>query len=106
MFWRNILFFKLSHNSVRYERSSVSCLCLGPSLPRALRDASMITSPDGKGVILIGGHDVFGVQSILYQLNCTISGCKWHEMKQVLEIGRSSFVAMIIPDSLTNCTKP
>jgi hypothetical protein len=25
-FWRNILFFKLLHNKVRYGRSSVSCL--------------------------------------------------------------------------------
>jgi hypothetical protein len=28
--WRNILFFKLSHNKVRYWRSSVSCLWLPP----------------------------------------------------------------------------
>jgi hypothetical protein len=30
-FWRNILFFKLSHNRVRYRQSSVDCLCLKPS---------------------------------------------------------------------------
>jgi hypothetical protein len=27
-FWRNILFFKLSHNRVRYRQSIVDCLCL------------------------------------------------------------------------------
>jgi hypothetical protein len=62
----------------------------------------MITSPDGKGVIIFGGSD----QSSLYQLNCDDeSGCKWDEMEQRLKVARSDFVAMIIPDRLTNCIK-
>jgi hypothetical protein len=69
-----------------------------------------LTSPDGKGVILIGGWEVpDGPQNqtaTLYRLNCEdFFGCNWQEMEQKLKVGRRNFVAMIIPDSLTNCTK-
>jgi hypothetical protein len=66
---------------------------------------SMITSPDGNGVILIGGNDGSNYLSSLYRLNCIQSGCYWQEMEQKLKVARDYFVSMMIPDSLTNCTK-
>jgi hypothetical protein len=68
----------------------------------------MVTSPDGQGVIVIGGATFIPTedQSALYQLNCNESGCEWHEMEQKLKIARERFVAMLIPDILTNCSKP
>jgi hypothetical protein len=64
----------------------------------------MVTTPYGKGVILIGGtnDDITGT---LYQLNCEESGCKWDEMEQKLKVSRSLIVAFLIPLNLTNCTK-
>jgi hypothetical protein len=66
----------------------------------------MLPSPDGQGVILMGGSDTNNaIQSSMYKLICDQLGCKWSEMEQQLIIARSSLVAMLIPNQLTNCTK-
>jgi hypothetical protein len=71
-----------------------------------LYGASLLPSPDGQGVIVIGGYsDGDGVQSSMYKLICDQLECKWSEMEQQLQIARRYFVAMLIPDALTNCTK-
>jgi hypothetical protein len=63
-------------------------------------------SPDGQGVIVIGGNSYRdGDQSSMYKLICDQLGCKWSEMEQQLQIARNYLVAMLIPDTLTNCTK-
>jgi hypothetical protein len=65
----------------------------------------MLTSPDGQGVILMGGNS-YGYQSSIYKLICDQLECKWSEMEQQLKIPRYDFVAMLIPDTFkTNCTK-
>jgi hypothetical protein len=72
-----------------------------------LWSASLLPSPDGQGVIVIGGFsstdDEF--QSSIYKLICDQLECTWSEMEQQLKIARSNLVAMLIPDALTNCTK-
>jgi hypothetical protein len=71
-----------------------------------LYGASLLPSPDGQGVIVIGGYsDGDAFQSSIYKLICDQLGCKWSEMEQQLKIARSYLVAMLIPDTLTNCTK-
>jgi hypothetical protein len=71
-----------------------------------LYGASLLTSPDGQGVIVIGGYsNGDGYQSSIYKLICDQLECKWSEMEQQLKIARANFVAMLIPDILTNCTK-
>jgi hypothetical protein len=68
--------------------------------------ASLVPSPDGQGVIVIGGYsNGDGVQSSMYKLICDQLECKWSAMEQQLKIARSHVVAMLIPDTLTNCTK-
>jgi hypothetical protein len=57
--------------------------------------------------MLMGGHSTTGNadQSSIYKLICDQLGCKWSEMEQQLIIPRRFFVAMLIPDTLTNCNK-
>jgi hypothetical protein len=63
--------------------------------------ASLLPSPDGQGVIVIGGYSSDGI----YKLICDQLECKWSEMEQQLKFARLLSVAMLIPDTLTNCTK-
>jgi hypothetical protein len=72
-----------------------------------LYGASLLPSPDGQGVILIGGYSGtdYAYQSLIYKLICDQLGCKWSIMEQQLKIARSFSVAMLIPDNLTYCTK-
>jgi hypothetical protein len=73
-----------------------------------LTGASLLTSPDGQGVILIGGFSIYsnGHQSSIYKLICDQLECKWSEMEQQLKIARQLSVAILIPDTFkTNCTK-
>jgi hypothetical protein len=71
-----------------------------------LVSASLLPSPDGQGVILMGGlNSDYVPQSSIYKLICDQLGCKWSEMEQQLKNARSFLVAMLIPDALTNCTK-
>ena len=66
----------------------------------------MITSPDEKGVIVIGGDLKPGntQQDKIYELKCTnsLETCKWVTLQQKLKYARESFVAMLIPDSLAH----
>jgi hypothetical protein len=72
-----------------------------------LSAASLLPSPDGQGVILMGGY--LGTEdrhsTSIHKLICDQLGCKWSEMEQQLKIARQRFVSMLIPDTLTNCTK-
>jgi hypothetical protein len=73
-----------------------------------LYGASLLPSPDGQGVIVIGGYSATdnAYQSSMYKLICDQLGCNWSEMEQQLKIPRRHFVAMLIPDTFkTNCTK-
>jgi hypothetical protein len=71
-----------------------------------LTGASLLPSPDGQGVIVIGGYSAGdGYQSSIYKLICDQLECKWSEMEQQLQIARYSAVAMLIPNHLTTCTK-
>ena len=76
----------------------------GPDLPVSLTQHAMVPSPDGQGVLVIGG-DVGNdnVQGSIYQLKCSstsLDSCYWITLEQKLKYAREAFVAMLIPDSL------
>jgi hypothetical protein len=99
-FWSSRIVINLDCNVVIFY------LIAGPKLPKKLYGASLLTSPDGQGVILIGGWSATdGYQSSIYKLIYDQLEWKWSEMEQQLQIARRYFVAMLIPDTLTNCTK-
>ena len=76
---------------------------LGPDLPKPL-EAHQMVSVDGT-VIAIGGYSNDGCYSkSLYKLECS-DDCHWKEMSQKLTAAREWFVAMTIPDEMTNCQK-
>ena len=56
-------------------------------------------------VVAIGGYSKDDQSSSLIKLVCSIDECQWTEMSQKLEVARCLFVAMLIPDEMTNCHK-
>ncbi len=66
----------------------------------------MVTSPNGQGVIIIGGKKSGKVNtSDLLKLNCDIKneGCKWVKMSQRLKVGRRFHEAFYIPNAMSDC---
>ena len=69
----------------------------------------MVTSPDDRGVIVIGGWkissdtDVYqnSVTNSLFELRDTSS--EWTTLNQTLQHGRTFFVAFYVPTELTDC---
>lgn len=58
-------------------------------------------------VVAIGGYkNLIGYSDRLYKLSCTEgSPCEWIEMRQKLKVARHYFVAIMIPNELTECVK-
>ena len=74
----------------------------GPKLLKPLYAAAMV--PLRHSVVVIGG--VSGIneyQSSIHSLSCNEDDCQWTTLKQELKVPRMQSVAMMIPDSLTNC---
>ena len=66
----------------------------------------MVTSPDGGGVMIVGGEDrTNNVRSSkILELRAGGSGVvDWQEVDQELENGRNSHVVIPVPDSITTC---
>ena len=79
----------------------------GEPMPLYLGHHSMIPSPNGKGVLVIGGetrNSNGNFEDKIYELKCTnsLEDCKWTTLKQELKYGRKIFISMLIPDSLAN----
>lgn len=81
----------------------------GPDLPYFVYKSQMVTSSDGKGIILIGGNqggrsDVDPSVKLL-QLKREANGwaSSWTTMKQKLKYGRQEHVAIPISNELTTC---
>ena len=70
----------------------------GPDLPQACSYSSMV-SYEG-GVILLGCDEN---PDAIYALISINGGLKWIELTQKLQFPRTSALAMLIPDELTNC---
>ena len=72
----------------------------GPSLPTTCRFPTMVSNPDGRGVILLG---FYVTQDTLYELKNVDGILTWREMPQKFKYPRKSTVVMLIPDNLANC---
>ena len=76
-------------------------LPLGPNLPQPCAQSSMVTSPDGQGVILLGCDK--NPESI-YELREIDGVFSWRKMSQKLKHPRTLSVAMSIPNEFVTCT--
>jgi hypothetical protein len=72
----------------------------GPSLPRVTYGAALVQTPDGTGVVHIGGE--FN-QKDLVELKCSSRSCNWSLMEQKLSFDRMYHVAIHVPDSFVVC---
>jgi hypothetical protein len=60
----------------------------------------MLPTPDGTGVVIIGGYDP---ERDIYELKCSIGFCNWSLMEQHLSVDRLLHVAIYVPDSFAVC---
>ena len=66
----------------------------------------MVTSPDGGGVMIVGGYDYTNnvMSSKILELRAGGSGVvDWQEVDQELANGRSGHTVIPVPDSITTC---
>ena len=84
------------------EKVFKKLLISGPKLPFKLSGSAMVTSPSGKGVIIIGGynHTEYKISNALLELK-GISSKEWVPLKQTLQHRRYGHVAIPIPDNWT-----
>ena len=83
-----------------------TCVFLGPMPPINPFQAKMVTSPTGKGVVLIGGTNrngnhfsTIGHSEILLELSGhSIENLQWSILDQKLSQPRTHHVAITIPD--------
>ena len=76
---------------------------VGPPLPTfAMNMGNLIASPDGKGLLHIGGGTSGKVTGEIFQLVCpkNLASCQWEKLPQKLQHARRGQVSMLIPDSL------
>jgi hypothetical protein len=93
---QNYCFLKLNCNLYQ--------LCFGvfagPDLPKATYAAAMVPTPDGTGVVMIGGVQT---RKDLHELKCSSRSCTWMKLNKQLSVGRYWAVAMYVPDSFAVC---
>ncbi len=80
----------------------------GPHFGRTIVLGQSVTTPDELAWIVIGGKDKFDGYNIdfydnIHKMECTNEGCEFSLMDQSLQIEMHSYVAMLVPDSMTNC---
>ena len=67
----------------------------------------MVTSPDGMGIIIVGGLNLDQLTGEKRILESRFDGSKflpWKVMDRELKYGRENHVVIPIPNSITNCT--
>ena len=85
-------------------------------MPYVVRFSQMVTSPDGNGIILIGGqyiklrrdinfHESWNISAKILELRRHSNGwaSSWTTMKQKLKYARILHVAIPIPNEFTMC---
>jgi hypothetical protein len=72
----------------------------GPDLPKGTKGAAMVPTPDGTGVVLIGGENI---RKDLHELECSSSFCIWMKLNKQLSVERFRAVAFYVPDSFAVC---
>ena len=82
-----------------YSETGKNYVISGPELPFALCWSRMVTSPNGQGVIVMGGYkdDERQVSDSIIELSGkTIDSLKWRVLKLTLQFPRQSFVVLPI----------
>ena len=76
----------------------------GPKLPYNVWfiNQAMVTSPDGGGVMIIGGYTSSNSKSPKI-LELRAGGSSWQEHDQELDNGRERHVVIPVPESITTC---
>ena len=80
---------------------------IGPKLPHACIDGSMVSSSNGQESFLVGCEEN---SEKIYKLRWShdlwsnVTTLEWLLMKQKLKYPKHQAVAMLIPDELTQCT--
>ena len=91
----------------REKSKSVFLTFTGPDLPYGFwwMNQAMVTSPDGMGIIIIGGYnsDSGKRKRIIESRFDGSQFLPWQVMDQELQFNRSSHVVIPIPKSITNC---
>ena len=85
-------------------------------MPYSVSKSQMVTSPDGNGIILIGGqhiklrrdvnfHESWNISAKILELRRHSNGwaSSWTTMKQKLKYARHYHVAIPIPNEFTTC---
>ena len=91
-------------NVLNIIHEKIICLLVGPQLPQTCDHPSIVQSPDGQGVILLGCFENGAPTDAIYELvNSDDNGLMWNKMSQKLKYPRYDTVAMLIPDELANC---
>ena len=76
-------------------------------MPYVVRSSQMVTSPDGNGIILIGGQtsESWNITAKILELRRDTNGwaSSWTTMKQKLKYARVLHVAIPIPNEFTTC---
>ena len=90
---------------MKEKEANLKTQLTGPSLPRALASHEMVSL--GNRLITMGGYnygeEFGGFQNIMFQFECSNLNCQWKQMAQTLDYARRDFVAMLIPNELTDC---
>ena len=76
-----------------------SLITLGPPLPKALYDFSMLEIHGD--AFVFGGYlpSSNSYNSAIYQLTCSSGICSWSTLNQELKVARRSTVAIPVPDT-------
>ena len=77
----------------------------GPKLPFKLSTASMITSPTGRGVVVIGGWNDRSNRYSTTILELHGRTMEWIPLKQTLSYGRVGHLSFYVPDEITSVRK-
>ena len=75
----------------------MSIFVLGPKLPFKLAGSAMVTSPSGKGVILIGGYNANTQDYCTEIIELRGSTMQWVKLEQKLQYTRADHIAIPIP---------
>ena len=78
-------------------------LFLGPKLPFRVYGSAMVTSPNNKGVILIGGYirnDHVESSALLELSGNSVESLQWTILEQKLKHPRCNHVALFLPQNL------
>ncbi len=83
---------------------------LDSTLPYGIGGAGSVVTPDQDSMIIVGGYyfegNSYQYQDSLTRISCNAANdCQAEQMEQKLRIPRSSMVAMLVPNSIVNCTE-